>query len=101
MPGERIPIQIDPDLEDLIPMFLENRESDIVTIRQALAEGNFTRIRSLGHNMKGAGGGYGFDYITDLGGEIESCAIQGNAEPIGRLVDALEDYLRRVDLIVG
>jgi HPt (histidine-containing phosphotransfer) domain-containing protein len=98
MPGDRIPIQVDPDLEDLIPMFLENRESDIITLRRALAEGDFPTLRSLGHNMKGAGGGYGFDYITDLGGEIEACALRGDAGPIPGLVEALEDYLRRVDI---
>ncbi len=96
----RIPIRIDPDLVDLIPGFLDNRDKDVGRLRALLAQDDFTEIRRIGHSMKGAGGGYGFDTITDLGAEIETAALQADAVAIERLAAALEDYLARIDVII-
>ncbi|TDJ68612.1 MAG: Hpt domain-containing protein, partial [Proteobacteria bacterium] len=59
--GEKIIVNIDPDLEDLIPGFLNNRAHDVRAINDLLDAEDFGAIRLLGHSMKGAGGGYGFD----------------------------------------
>ena len=95
---ERILIHVDPDLEDLVPLFVANRERDIVTLRDAIARGDLQTVQDIGHSMKGAGGGYGFDRVTDLGDALEIAAKQGNAEPLARLVDELEDYMQRVEV---
>ena len=95
--NEKIIIKIDPDLEDLIPGFLANRARDVTTIRALLASGDFDGIRILGHSMKGAGGGYGFDRITELGGTMETAAAAGDAATIAQANDALDDYLSRVE----
>jgi HPt (histidine-containing phosphotransfer) domain-containing protein len=57
--AEVIVIHADKDLEDLIPEFLDNRRSDVESIRGALANDDYETIRVLGHSMKGSGGGYG------------------------------------------
>lgn len=95
--SEKIIVSIDPDLEDLIPGFLENRVRDVASIRTLLETGDFDEIRILGHSMKGAGGGYGFDRITELGDIIESACVAGDSTAIGRANDELEDYLSRVE----
>ena len=43
------------------------RRAEIPVYQQALTEGNFNAIRSLGHKMKGTGAGYGFPMLTELG----------------------------------
>ena len=96
----RIPIQVDPDLADLIPGFLDNRRNDVVRLQALLRQGDFVEIRRIGHSMKGAGGGYGFDAITDLGAEIERAALRADAAAIERLATALDDYLVRIDVII-
>ncbi len=96
---EKIIVHIDPDLEDLIPGFLSNRAKDVASIRALLASQDFDAIRVLGHSMKGAGGGYGFDRITDLGGTIESAAVARDAATIGAANDQLDDYLARVETV--
>ena len=58
---------MDEDLGDLIPGYLENRKKDVVEILNCLNRRDYETIRSLGHKMKGSGGGYGFDTITEIG----------------------------------
>ncbi len=95
--SDKIRVSIDPDLEDLIPGFLNNRRQDVVQIRALLQAGDYAKIRLLGHSMKGAGGGYGFDPITDYGDEIEEAALKQDAATIEAFVSRLEDYLARVE----
>jgi len=99
--GDRIVVQIDPDLEDLIPGYIENRHKDIKKIKDALTEGDYETIRILGHSMKGSGGGYGFDAITEIGKSMEQAAKDKDIDSIKRLVEELNDYLSRVKIIYG
>jgi HPt (histidine-containing phosphotransfer) domain-containing protein len=97
--SNRIIVLIDPDLEDLIPGFLGNRRKDIEIMRAALERGAFDEIRTIGHSMKGAGGGYGFDAITDIGARIEQGALARSTEVIADGILELSDYLDRVDVV--
>jgi HPt (histidine-containing phosphotransfer) domain-containing protein len=96
---EKIIVQVDADLEDLIPGYLENRQVDISNIREALVRGDYDSIRILGHTMKGTGGGYGFDTITDIGHALELAALQKNSQEIRQGVDELADYLYRLQVV--
>jgi HPt (histidine-containing phosphotransfer) domain-containing protein len=97
--SEKIIIRVDSDLEDLIPGFLENRSVDIQSILNALAQDDFASIVKLGHTMKGVGGGYGFDAITDIGRAIEQAAKDGNPEKIKQSLSELSDYLERIEIV--
>ncbi len=92
-------VYVDQDLKPLIPRFLENRKQEIEEIKGAAEEENYDRIRELGHNFKGVGGGYGFDEITRLGKEIEEAAKHEELELIGQLINNLEDYLQQAEII--
>ena len=98
-PEEWIVIHADPELEDLIPWYLEKREEDIEKIRSALGDGDYERVRALSHNMKGSGSGYGFEAITHIGAAIEKMAPLGDGEGIGRKIEELSNYLKRVRVI--
>jgi HPt (histidine-containing phosphotransfer) domain-containing protein len=95
----KIIVHVDPDIADLIPGFLENRHKDIKTIGEAVTQGDFETIRTLGHSMKGAGGSYGFDAITDIGGSLEQAAKDKDAEGIQRSVQELALYLDHVEVV--
>ncbi len=92
-------MQCDPDLEDLIPGYMDNRRKDIVLIRECLQTKNFDQIHTLGHSMKGSGGGYGFDAITELGSRIEVAALASSKDEIVQAVQILEDYVNRVEVV--
>jgi HPt (histidine-containing phosphotransfer) domain-containing protein len=96
---EKIIVNVDPEIADLIPGFLENRRKDIKAMDEALSQGDFETIRLLGHSMKGAGGSYGFDAVTDIGKSLEDAAKDNNAKEIQRSVGELAAYLDRVEVI--
>jgi len=95
----KIVVHINPDLKDLIPGYFANRHKDIHAMREALAQGDYETIRVLGHSMKGSGGGYGFDTITEIGGSLEQAARNREPDAIRRWVDELLTYLERVQII--
>ncbi len=96
---EKIKVSVDPEIMDLIPGFLDNREKDIRSMLKALENGDYKTIRTLGHSMKGSGGGYGFDAIGDIGSLLEQEAESRNIEGIRRGIDELSTYLERVDVV--
>jgi HPt (histidine-containing phosphotransfer) domain-containing protein len=97
---EKVVAYVNADLEDLIPEYLENKREEADIIRQALNAEDYETIGVLGHNMKGSGGGYGFDMITDIGSAIESAAKEKDFERIRKSIDDLLIYLERVDIVI-
>jgi Hpt domain len=64
-----------------------------------LEKNDFEAIRMLGHSMKGAGGGYGFDGVTEIGRNLEEAAKEADSNKIRNGVHELAEYLRRVEVI--
>src|SRR5574340_879266 len=91
-------VTVDAELKELIPRYLENRAGDVNAILDALGKSDFETIRILGHGMKGSGGGYGFDRITDIGRTVETAAKEGDAGEIRRQVEELRLYLEQVEI---
>ncbi len=97
--GEKLVIKVDPDLAGLIPGFIQGRHDDIRELKIAVEKGDMDTARILGHNMKGSGGGYGFNGITEIGGALEKAAKDGNKEEIVRLIGELSGYLGRIEIV--
>ena len=92
-------VEISRDLEDIVPIFLNNREKDLQTLRDALTRQDFGTLQTLGHRMKGDGGGYGFDRITEIGATMEQAAKQQDGSLIAEQIVQLEEFLRRVSVV--
>jgi hypothetical protein len=97
--GESVPedvVGIDPDIQDLVPRFLENQKANVALILGHVASGDFESARRIGHNMKGTGKGYGFDVISGLGYSIEQAAARSAAAEVEKLAGDLSRYLDSV-----
>jgi HPt (histidine-containing phosphotransfer) domain-containing protein len=94
--GGPIRVVVNKDLEDLIPGYLENRRRDIGRLQEALSQGDWERLRILGHSMAGSGGGYGFAEITTLGRQLERAAQARDASQVEARIRELASYLDRV-----
>jgi CheY-like chemotaxis protein/HPt (histidine-containing phosphotransfer) domain-containing protein len=96
--AERILVRVNPKFADLIPGFLQNRRQDVSAILDALDRGDFQTVESLGHGMKGAGGSFGFQAITDIGAALEQAAESADNDALRKGVIELSSYLDRVEI---
>jgi HPt (histidine-containing phosphotransfer) domain-containing protein len=99
MDNHRIIVRADPEIRDLIPIFIQHRLEDIGRIHDSLRQNDFETIEMLGHSMKGVGKGYGFSQITDIGGQLETAAKEHSVGVIETLVRELAAFLQRVDIV--
>jgi len=96
---DRITVTIDKDLEDLIPGFLDNRRKDVRLLGEALSARKIESLKSIGHSLKGVGGGYGFHELSVIGAEIEKIAKTGETVGIEQLIHRMADYLDRIEIV--
>ena len=89
-------VQVDGSLRELVTRFLARKRSDVARIRRALQLGDFDAIRATGHDLKGAGMGYGFAQITSFGENLELAAEAHDRRAVRERVGALERYLSSV-----
>ena len=99
MSEEKIVVKIDPELEDLIPGFLNNRTKDLATLQAALKEQNYQSIQSVGHSLKGVGGGYGFTGMSEIGAAIEKAAKERAAADLPVLIERYGKYLNALQVV--
>ncbi len=89
-------VSVDRDIADLIPEFFAHRKREIEQIRSALVRGDFAAVRRIAHGLKGVGGAFGFDAVSQTGAALLQAAEAADAAAIGRLAVELETYLAGV-----
>ena len=92
-------VYIDPDLEELVPGFLENRRKDAAILAIAIQGNDVKTVRLLGHRMKGDGGGYGFQEISRIGEVLEQAALREDREVMTKQTAALAKFLAQVEVV--
>ena len=55
-------------------MYINHTSKELVTIMDNLETNSFDSLRTFGHNIKGSGGMYGFNEVTEIGAVIEAAA---------------------------
>lgn len=88
-------VQVDEDIIDIVPSFLENQRNELKNLYRATPAGDFHLIRRIGHSMKGVGGMYGFDWISRFGARLEYAA-EHQRDQIPELLELLGAYLCNV-----
>jgi hypothetical protein len=79
--------------------FRDNTLGRIPAARAAAQAGDFLAVRTFGHNLKGLGGTFGMDNVSQLGRRLEQEAIAGRgAELIGAL-DELTLVLTHIQFV--
>jgi len=97
--AQRITVYVDHDLMDIIPEFLENRNKDIKLLKIAVEQNDYATITNIGHNLKGSGGSYGLDTITEIGKLLEKAAENRNIQEISEVVDRLSSYIDNIEVL--
>ncbi len=87
----------DPDMTELIEMFVSELPEKIEAIRAACANADLETVRQVAHQLKGAGGGYGYPMLTTAAAELEASAKTAAAvESIRREVETMTELCARV-----
>ena len=84
----------DDEWAEMQEMYINHTFKELTGIKENLESIAFDSLRTFGHNIKGSGGMYGFNEITNMGAEIESASKQENLEEIKSNLDKLEVFLK-------
>ncbi len=91
---------VDSELEELRREFLaeaDDKVHDMETSVARLSPESVARLTHLAHQLKGSGGSYGFQVISEEAAEVEK-AIEdgGNAQAIGQHIANLRAEIERL-----
>ena len=80
-----------------IPAYLQNCKQNVIAMSDALDRVDFETVTSLGHQMRGSGGMFGFPAITDIGIAIELAAENADTDASRKWLGALSIYLDGIE----
>ena len=90
----------DPDMIELVEEFAASMPSRIEAIESLRAAGDLSGLIHLSHQLKGAGGGYGFAPISEVAARAEESLRSLDApeqlESVRREIEELVDICQRV-----
>jgi HPt (histidine-containing phosphotransfer) domain-containing protein len=92
-------IEIDPDLRDLVPRYLNRLKFDLEAGRDALRVGNFMALQKLGHNLCGSAGSFGFFALHHIANRLEQAAMAQNHKASGCALDDMHTFTERVKVV--
>lgn len=93
-----IAVHVKSDFKNIVPAFLEESGNDVKFMREALNKDDLKAISTLAHKLKGIGGGFGFNAITNIGKSLEASAKSNNRSDVERWLNELSHYLERVEV---
>ncbi len=70
----------DPDLADIIGDFVNGLTEQTDEMATALQASQFEDLRRMAHQLKGAGGSYGYPSITEAARKLEDAARESDPE---------------------
>ncbi len=88
----------DPEMQAAIAEFTALLPRRVALMKKLIAEHNVQELRRVVHQMKGSGGGYGFDAITQVATQVDAALTQGAPpEAIDHELDLLITLIRSVE----
>ena len=87
-------------LAKVIPAYLESCRNDVIVMRESLDRADYATVTTLAHNMRGSGGGFGFQAITDFGADLEQASEDIDLNRACKLLRELSSYLESVETTV-
>jgi HPt (histidine-containing phosphotransfer) domain-containing protein len=90
----------DPDFQELLVDFVQSARERTTTLSDAFQQGALDTVRTQAHQLKGAGGGYGYDDLSLVAADLEQAckAETPQIDEIGRCLNVLLDHLQRVSV---
>ena len=83
----------DEEWAEMQEMYINFTSKELEKIQESMDTATMESLRTFGHNIKGSGGMYGFDRVTELGAKIETAANEDKLEDIRSFFKDLNDFL--------
>lgn len=94
------PLALEPDLAELVEIFVADLPARLAEIRHFVQFADWAEARRLAHQLKGAGGSYGFPHLSAAALALEQAvkrATEDPAEPSNDVAEALQGLARACD----
>lgn len=86
----------DPEYRELLEMFDEALPERRRCLVDAFRTGNVAELQALAHQLKGAGGGFGFPGLTEHAARLETACKAGEPARIAEELDRMLAYMQRI-----
>jgi len=86
----------DPDMADIIDEFIAGLPAHVEAMRDALANSQCGEAQRLAHQLKGAGGSYGYPMLTGAALVVEDAIKAGDVEAAAMAMTALVELCREI-----
>ena len=86
------------EVQALGPRFLASCRERVNEAYAALGRGDFEMIRKQAHVLRGSGGAFGFDAITELGAQIETAAVERDRPGLEQSIFTLRELVERAEV---
>jgi CheY-like chemotaxis protein/HPt (histidine-containing phosphotransfer) domain-containing protein len=83
-------------LTERTPAYVLSCRQNVLDMDDALDRSDFEAVVILGHNLRGSGGGFGFQAITEIGAALEQAAGSADTRATRMCVKDLSTYLDRL-----
>ncbi|MCG6154761.1 Hpt domain-containing protein [Rubinisphaera margarita] len=88
----------DEDFQELLEYFVGALPERRMQLLANLEEGDVAMLKGIAHQLKGAGGGYGYPGLTDVAHRLETICKAGHTREVPAAVQSLIDYMERICL---
>jgi PAS domain S-box-containing protein len=87
-----------PKMMPIITEFVDGLPAEVRKMTDFLEQNDMASLRRVVHQLRGAGGGYGFDFITDPTTKVEELIdASGDLAIITAQINSLINVVRRID----
>ncbi len=87
----------DPDMREILELFVQEMPSRVRDLRAFWERQELEKVGRLAHQLKGAGGGYGFGVISEAAAKLEKSVATLNGAPTGAV---LKEMKAQVDTLM-
>jgi HPt (histidine-containing phosphotransfer) domain-containing protein len=89
----RSEFQDDPDMAELIGLFLDELGPRVESMRGAWEVGDAEGLKRIAHQIKGAAGGYGYPSISRAAQRLEASLSHHHADALSSARGALDELI--------
>ena len=86
----------DPEMAELIEAFVARLPDTLAAMAKALVNNSHEELQRLAHQLKGAGGGYGYPLLTQQAGRLEGAVKAADKETAALALNDLQALARAV-----